>query len=46
MVLRLLPVTQLKANMEASEKDRLPESEVIAQMSTLVFAATDSKSPR
>ncbi|EIN07116.1 cytochrome P450 [Punctularia strigosozonata HHB-11173 SS5] len=32
----------LKANLEADENDRLPESEVIAQMSTLVFAATDT----
>ncbi|KAF9002247.1 cytochrome P450 [Cyathus striatus] len=34
----------LKANMEASEDDRLPEDEVIAQMSTLTLAATDTTS--
>ncbi|EIN05371.1 cytochrome P450 [Punctularia strigosozonata HHB-11173 SS5] len=32
----------LKANLEANEEDQLPESDVIAQMSTLVFAATDT----
>jgi hypothetical protein len=37
-----LNIAQLKANLEASEEDRLPESEVIAQMATLVFAGTDS----
>lgn len=34
----------MKANMSASEGDRLPESELIAQMSLLVFAATDTTS--
>ncbi|KAF9002258.1 cytochrome P450 [Cyathus striatus] len=34
----------LKANMEASEEDRLPEHEVIAQISTLTFAAMDTTS--
>ncbi|EIM84937.1 cytochrome P450 [Stereum hirsutum FP-91666 SS1] len=32
----------LKANMEASAEDRLPESELTAQMSTLTFAAMDT----
>ncbi|EIN07006.1 cytochrome P450 [Punctularia strigosozonata HHB-11173 SS5] len=32
----------LRANLKASDNDRLPEAEVIAQMSTLVFAATDT----
>ncbi|KAG2130367.1 cytochrome P450 [Suillus clintonianus] len=30
----------LRANMDASAEDRLPDSELVAQMSTLVFAAT------
>ncbi|KAG1740657.1 cytochrome P450 [Suillus lakei] len=30
----------LRANMNASAEDRLPDSELVAQMSTLVFAAT------
>lgn len=34
----------MKANMEASEEDKLPESEVLAQMSTLTFAAMDTTS--
>ncbi|KAI0327596.1 cytochrome P450 [Cubamyces sp. BRFM 1775] len=34
----------LKANMEASEEDRLPEEELIGQMSTLTFAAMDTTS--
>ncbi|OBZ67845.1 Docosahexaenoic acid omega-hydroxylase CYP4F3 [Grifola frondosa] len=34
----------LKANIAASEKDRLPEHELIAQMSTLTFAAMDTTS--
>lgn len=34
----------MKANREVDEEDRLPEDEIIAQMSTLVFAATDTTS--
>ncbi|KZP09574.1 cytochrome P450 [Athelia psychrophila] len=34
----------LKANMQASEGDRLPEGELIGQMSTLIFAAMDTTS--
>ncbi|EGO03012.1 hypothetical protein SERLA73DRAFT_176502 [Serpula lacrymans var. lacrymans S7.3] len=34
----------LKANLEAAEEDRLPESELLAQMSTLIFAAMDTTS--
>ncbi|KAH9930181.1 cytochrome P450 [Amylocystis lapponica] len=34
----------MKANMEASEDDKLPEPELIAQMATLLFAATDTTS--
>ncbi|KAH9945553.1 cytochrome P450 monooxygenase [Amylocystis lapponica] len=34
----------MKANLMASEEDRLPESEIIAQMSTLIFAAMDTTS--
>ncbi|KAF9230507.1 cytochrome P450 [Melanogaster broomeanus] len=34
----------LKANMAASEEDRIPDDELIAQMTTLVFAATDTTS--
>ncbi|KAF9811020.1 hypothetical protein IEO21_06724 [Rhodonia placenta] len=34
----------LRANTTASEQDKLPESEMIAQMSLLVFAATDTTS--
>ncbi|EIM84951.1 cytochrome P450 [Stereum hirsutum FP-91666 SS1] len=34
----------MKANMEVAEEDRLPESEIIAQMSTLIFAAMDTTS--
>ncbi|OBZ67636.1 Docosahexaenoic acid omega-hydroxylase CYP4F3 [Grifola frondosa] len=34
----------LKANMAASADDKLPESELIAQMSTLTFAAMDTTS--
>ncbi|KAI0648480.1 cytochrome P450 [Trametes meyenii] len=34
----------LRANMVASEEDRLPDKEVIAQVSTLVFAAMDTTS--
>ncbi|KAJ3552918.1 hypothetical protein NM688_g3899 [Phlebia brevispora] len=34
----------IKANMSASEADRLSEEEVIAQMSTLIFAAMDTTS--
>jgi len=36
--------TLMKANMAAVEEDRLPESELIAQMSMLVFAAMDTSS--
>ncbi|CAL1697886.1 unnamed protein product [Somion occarium] len=32
----------LKANIDASEEDRLSEEELLGQMSTLVFAATDT----
>ncbi|KAF8896614.1 cytochrome P450 [Infundibulicybe gibba] len=34
----------MRANMEAADEDRLPESEVLAQMSTLTFAAMDTTS--
>lgn len=34
----------LRANMEASAEDRLPEEEIIAQMSSLTFAGTDTTS--
>ncbi|KAJ2926652.1 hypothetical protein H1R20_g10424, partial [Candolleomyces eurysporus] len=34
----------VKANMEASEEDRLPESEILAQISTMTFAAMDTTS--
>ncbi|PCH40497.1 cytochrome P450 [Wolfiporia cocos MD-104 SS10] len=34
----------MKANMVASEADKLPEHELIAQMTTLIFAATDTTS--
>jgi len=34
----------LKANMVVSEEDRLPERELIAQMSTLIFAGMDTTS--
>lgn len=34
----------LKANMAASEKDRLPENELIGQMTVLTFAAMDTTS--
>ncbi|KAI0628763.1 cytochrome P450 [Trametes polyzona] len=34
----------LRANMEASEGDRLPSEEVVAQISTMVFAAMDTTS--
>lgn len=34
----------LRANMNASVEDRLPDSELVAQMSTLVFAATHTTS--
>ncbi|KAF6760456.1 cytochrome P450 [Ephemerocybe angulata] len=34
----------LKANMAASEEDRLPDAELLAQMSTLTFAAMDTTS--
>ncbi|TCD69776.1 cytochrome P450-dit2 [Steccherinum ochraceum] len=34
----------MKANMVASEEDRLPEDELLGQMSTLVFAASDTTS--
>ncbi|KAH6909246.1 cytochrome P450 [Coprinopsis sp. MPI-PUGE-AT-0042] len=34
----------MKANMESSEKDRLSEDEVIAQISTIVFAGMDTTS--
>lgn len=34
----------LKANMDAKEEDRLPEFELMGQMSTLIFAAMDSTS--
>ncbi|KAL4249906.1 hypothetical protein ABKN59_001980 [Abortiporus biennis] len=34
----------LKANMAASEEDRLPEAEVIGQICSLVFAAADTTS--
>ncbi|KAI0791136.1 cytochrome P450 [Abortiporus biennis] len=34
----------LKANMNADEKDRLPEDELLGQMATLVFAAVDTTS--
>ena len=32
------------ANMEASEEDRLPEDELIALISTMIFAAMDTTS--
>ncbi|KAL4249739.1 Cytochrome P450 superfamily protein [Abortiporus biennis] len=32
----------MKANMEASKEDKLPEEELLAQVTTLVFAATDT----
>ncbi|KAF8621408.1 hypothetical protein AX15_007820 [Amanita polypyramis BW_CC] len=32
----------MKANLDAPEEDRLPEKELIAQMSTLIFAAVDT----
>ncbi|PCH34456.1 cytochrome P450, partial [Wolfiporia cocos MD-104 SS10] len=34
----------MKANMAASDADRMPENEVIAQMAGLIFAATDTTS--
>ncbi|RDB26333.1 hypothetical protein Hypma_006808 [Hypsizygus marmoreus] len=34
----------MKANIEASSEDRLPDSEVLAQISTLTFAAMDTTS--
>ncbi|KAK7466301.1 hypothetical protein VKT23_005028 [Stygiomarasmius scandens] len=34
----------MRANMEASDDEKLEENEVIAQMSTLIFAATDTTS--
>ncbi|KAI0328038.1 cytochrome P450 [Cubamyces sp. BRFM 1775] len=34
----------LRANMEASEEDRLPEEELIGQVSTFIFAAMDTTS--
>ncbi|KAH9944845.1 cytochrome P450 monooxygenase [Amylocystis lapponica] len=34
----------MKANMEVSDEDKLPEHELIAQMTTLVFAAMDTTS--
>ncbi|KAH7882788.1 cytochrome P450 [Phlebopus sp. FC_14] len=34
----------LQANMNASEEDRLPDEELLGQMSTLVFAAMDTTS--
>ncbi|KAF5313993.1 hypothetical protein D9611_006969 [Ephemerocybe angulata] len=34
----------IKANMNASEEDRLPDSELLAQISTLTFAAMDTTS--
>ncbi|PCH40528.1 cytochrome P450 [Wolfiporia cocos MD-104 SS10] len=34
----------MKANMEASDEDKLSEHEIISQMSTLMFAATDTTS--
>ncbi|KAI0782961.1 cytochrome P450 [Abortiporus biennis] len=34
----------LKANLDADEQDRLPDNQVIGQMSTLVFAAVDTTS--
>ncbi|CAL1697383.1 unnamed protein product [Somion occarium] len=34
----------LRANMEASEEERMPEEELLAQMSVLVLAATDTTS--
>ncbi|PCH40522.1 cytochrome P450 [Wolfiporia cocos MD-104 SS10] len=34
----------MQANMKASDEDRLPESEIIGQMTTLMFAATDTTS--
>ncbi|KAJ2926779.1 hypothetical protein H1R20_g10302, partial [Candolleomyces eurysporus] len=36
--------TLIKANMEANEADRLPDEELLGQISTLTFAATDSTS--
>ncbi|RXW17125.1 hypothetical protein EST38_g8730 [Candolleomyces aberdarensis] len=36
--------TLIKANMEANEADRLPDEELLGQVSTLTFAATDSTS--
>ncbi|KIK37049.1 hypothetical protein CY34DRAFT_93378 [Suillus luteus UH-Slu-Lm8-n1] len=34
----------LRANMDASAEDRLPDSELVAQMSTLIFTATHTTS--
>ncbi|KAI0359963.1 cytochrome P450 [Trametes cingulata] len=34
----------LKANLQASEEDRLPDEEVLAQMSTFILAGTDTTS--
>ncbi|KAH7907754.1 cytochrome P450 [Hygrophoropsis aurantiaca] len=34
----------LRANMETAEKDRLPDKELLGQMTTLVFAAMDTTS--
>ncbi|PPQ88841.1 hypothetical protein CVT25_010440 [Psilocybe cyanescens] len=34
----------IRENMQASEADRLPEEEVLGQMSTFIFAATDTTS--
>ncbi|KAI0941738.1 hypothetical protein AcW1_003543 [Taiwanofungus camphoratus] len=34
----------LQANMETCEDDRLPDEELLAQMATLIFAATDTTS--
>ncbi|TFK27111.1 cytochrome P450 [Coprinopsis marcescibilis] len=37
-------VSKVTANMSATEEDKLPEEELIAQMSTLMFAAMDTTS--
>lgn len=38
-IIRGLTQRIVRANMDASEKDRLPDDELIAQMNTLIFAA-------
>lgn len=34
----------MKANLEASAEDKLPEEEIIAQVTTITFAGTDTTS--